>query len=146
MLIMIIRKKDVKMAKVIADTCVWSEVLRRKDPVPDIQEKMQKLIFDLDIIMLGPIRQELLSGLKDETRFKQLASLLSIYTDETILTEDYVQAARFCNICRSHGIQGSPVDYLICAVAYRLNAYIFTVDKDFEYYAKYISIGLYRPF
>ena len=53
-------------------------------------------------------------------------------------------SARICNQCRINGIQGSHTDFLICAVAKRLNVPIFTTDKDFLQYTKVISIGLYN--
>jgi hypothetical protein len=37
--------------------------------------------------------------------------------DFPILTEHYVTAARFFNLCRSKGIQGSNTDFLICVAA-----------------------------
>jgi len=55
---------------------------------------------------------------------------------------DYEQAAAYYNICRSNGIQGSHIDYLICSVAHNNDFLIFTLDKDFEQYRKYIDIEL----
>lgn len=131
------------MTNVLVDTCVWSEVLRRKSPNPEIQKAMRELLLDLHIIIIGPVRQEILSGVRTEAQFEKLKRLLTILSDEEILPEDYVQAARFCNQCRAKGVQGSPVDFLICAVAYRLDVPIFTVDQDFSYYAEHIPIHLY---
>lgn len=141
--IMTTRQGENEMDKVIVDTCIWSEVFRRNSPDREIQSRMKELMLDLRVIMLGSIRQELLSGIKDEARFAKLKELLSVYVDEPILSEDYIKAAEFCNICRRNGIQGSAIDFLICAVAYRLKAEIFTTDKDFNYYLKYIPVELY---
>ena len=38
--------------------------------------------------------------------------------------------------------RGSHIDYLICSVAHNNNFLIFTLDKDFEQYRKYIDIEL----
>jgi predicted nucleic acid-binding protein len=53
-----------------------------------------------------------------------------------------VKAAEFANICRGKGIQGSTIDFLICAVAALENLMIFTTDKDFENYRKHLPIRI----
>ncbi|WP_407635910.1 PIN domain-containing protein [Sediminispirochaeta smaragdinae] len=57
---------------------------------------------------------------------------------------DYEKAAEFSNICRKNGIQGSHIDFLICAVACRNNMSIFTTDKDLQRYHEYIQCSLYK--
>ena len=47
------------------------------------------------------------------------------------------------NQCRSRGIAGSPIDFLICAVAHRRTWQIFTLDRDFTLYAKALPVVLY---
>jgi predicted nucleic acid-binding protein len=44
---------------------------------------------------------------------------------------DYERAAHVFNACRRKGIQGSNIDFLICAVAHRHAMPIFTLDRDF---------------
>jgi predicted nucleic acid-binding protein len=94
--------------------------------------------------MMGPIRQEILSGIRSKSQFKKLRKHLESFPDLPILTEDYVTAAQFFNQCRSKGIQGSNTDFLICAVAVRNKLSIYTTDKDFEMFSKYIQIVLHK--
>ena len=75
-------------------------------------------------------------------KFNLLKDKLSFFPNEVILDSDYEKAASFYNLCRTKGIQGSHVDYLICAVAYRLDAQIYTVDKDFMHYQGILPIQL----
>jgi predicted nucleic acid-binding protein len=96
------------------------------------------------VAMLGPIRQELLSSYSNKSKFEKLNNKLKYFENTRIIDADYVQAAIFSNICRSKGIQGSPVDFLICSVAHRLKAEIFTTDNDFSYYGKHIPIQLFK--
>jgi len=56
--------------------------------------------------------------------------------------EDYEEAARAKNQCRSSGIAASPVDMLICAVALRHDWEIFTEDPDFSHYRRALAIRL----
>ena len=131
--------------KTIIDTSVWSLALRRKkkQDYAGIRE-LEKLISNFNVIMLGPIRQEILSGVKQQSQFRLLADYLRPFPDFNITSNDYETAAEFYNNLRKKGIQGSNTDYLICAVAANNDFNIFTTDKDFERYAKYLPIGLYN--
>jgi predicted nucleic acid-binding protein len=57
---------------------------------------------------------------------------------------DYEPAAEFSNKCRKKGVQVSHIDFLICAVANRIDIPIFINDKDFEHYQNNISIELFK--
>jgi predicted nucleic acid-binding protein len=131
--------------KVIVDTSVWSLVLRRSRRLRSRPiEELRSLIRDHRVQMLGPIRQEILSGVRDPFQFEQLLDHLASFPDLPILTEDYITAARFFNLCRSKGVQGSNTDFLICAVAVRYECSIYTTDKDFEMFAQHLPIMLHK--
>lgn len=130
--------------RVIIDTCVWTQFLRRDRPADDsIGAEVGKLLRADVIQLLGPIRQELLSGAQPEERFNQLKEYLRFHPDLATDEEDYETAAGFYNVCRSNGLQGTPTDLLICAVAVRHRMRIFTTDTDFTRFAKYLPIGLH---
>jgi predicted nucleic acid-binding protein len=129
--------------KVLVDTSVWSLALRRKEQTK-ATAKLTELIQSSLIVMIGPVRQELLSGISNNDSFLRLKSKLEAFDDFTINTYDYETAAEFYNICRKHGVQGSHTDFLICAVAHNNDLLIFTTDKDFEGYADYLPIKLLK--
>ena len=130
--------------KVVVDTPIWSYALRSKREKYELHvQEFETLISDQRVIMLGPIRQEVLSGYSDKSKFKKLNNKLRYFENTQIVDEDYVQAAIFSNTCRSKGVQGSHVDFLICAVAFRLELEIFTTDNDFSYYGKHIPVQLF---
>ncbi len=131
--------------KVIVDTSVWSLALRRdkQEPNTTVQE-FRRMIHDHRVQMIGPIRQEILSGVRSESQFKKLQKNLESFPDLPALTEDYVTAAKYFNLCRSKGIQGSNTDFLICAMASRNKFSIYTTDKDFELFSKHIQIVLHK--
>ena len=131
--------------KVIVDTSVWSLALRsnKEDSFVPVQE-LRHIIQDHRVQMIGPIRQEILSGIRIEIQFKKLQKHLESFPDLPILTEDYVTAAKFFNRCRSKGIQGSNTDFLICAVAVRNSFSIYSTDKDFELFSKHLKIVLHQ--
>ena len=131
--------------KVIVDTSVWSLALRRGRPdASGPVRELQNLIQDHRVEMMGPISQEILSGIRSEPQFKKLQNHLKSFPDLPILTEDYVTAAQFFNLCRSKGIQGSNTDFLICAVAFRNKFSIYTTDKDFERFSKHLHVVLHQ--
>jgi predicted nucleic acid-binding protein len=132
---------------ILVDTPVWSLALRRKAAILSAPERrstqlLHTLIDEGQALLLGAVRQELLSGLKEESEFRRLRDYLRDFPDATVQTEDYEEAARAGNRCRSVGIAASPVDMLICAVAVRHNWEIFTADQDFLRYQTALKIHL----
>ncbi len=135
--------------KVLVDTSIWSIAFRRSIGKLSSNEKtvldsLKRLIEELNIIIIGPIRQEILSGIDNQRQFSKLKEKLWAFDDLPIISRDYELAAEFCNLCRKNGIQGSHIDFLICAVALRNKLSIFTIDKDFEMYSKYTGINLFN--
>lgn len=130
--------------KILVDTCVWSQVLRRKNPNRELTNKLKDLIKDGRVSIIGLIRQELLSGISDVEQFKKLNESLAFFEDIPLKSEYFVKAAEFSNICRAKGIQGATTDFLICAVAFLQNLLIFTTDTDFKKYKKYLPINLFQ--
>jgi len=127
--------------KVLVDTSVCSLAFRRKEESA-IAKRLADLIFASLVVMIGPVRQEILSGISDVAVFNRLRQILEAYDDLPITTCDYVTAAQFYNICRKNGIQGSHIDFLICAVAHNNDLLVYTTDKDFNHYAKYLPVRI----
>jgi len=131
--------------KVLVDTPIWSYALRSKNKEYQSEiDSLISLIRDQRAIIIGPIRQEILSGYSDLRKFRIIKDKLSYFDNTPIWDVDYELAAEFSNRCRIEGIQGSHIDFLICAVANRIDIPIFTNDKDFEQYQKIIPIKLFE--
>ncbi len=131
---------------IACDTSALSQFLRRSpDTQNDVALKVEKLIDSNELALFGIVRQELLSGVKLPAHFERIdlttQALPLFFADD----EDHTTAARFFNTCRAKGIQGSPVDFLICAMAVKRKFRIYTTDPDFELYEPIIPIELYRP-
>ena len=129
--------------KVLADTPVWSAAFRRADGVSALRGELEWLVANGAVAILGPIRQELLSGIKERAQFDQVRTALRHFPDVNLQVEDFETAAEYFNLCRSKGVQGSMTDFLICAVAARTGMEIFTTDGDFQHYRKHLPIALY---
>jgi predicted nucleic acid-binding protein len=131
---------------VLVDTSIWSLVLRRGTAKNvALIEDLSELIRELRVQIIGPIRQEVLSGIKSENQFEELKTYLSAFPDLPLKTADFEKAAEFFNTCRRNGVQGSNTDFLICSAAHRRDLEIFTSDNDFIDFQKYLPIKLYSP-
>lgn len=131
---------------VIVDTSVWSLALRRAKKVDDdVPPELAELIREGRVAMLGPVRQELLSGIKEKRQFETLREHLRAFPDLELETADYEEAASAFNRCREKGIQGSNTDFLICAAALRRDSPIFTTDGYFRHFARVLKLKLHEP-
>jgi len=130
--------------KILVDTCIWSQVLRKRTPDLNLTKQLKDFIYDGRVVMIGPIRQELHSGISNSSQFNKLKQTLSFFEDIILKTDHFIKAAEFSNLCRKNGIQGSTTDFLICAVANLEKLCIFTVDNDFIKYNKYLKIKIIK--
>lgn len=120
--------------RVLVDTCVWSLALRRAHGAglsarqKQLVSLLEDAIRDGRAVIVGPIRQEILSGVKDAHEFVRLESTLRAFPDQPLDTGDYVEAGRTYNLCRRHGVVCGPVDILLCALALKRGWEILTED------------------
>ncbi|MGB7169013.1 MAG: PIN domain-containing protein [Acidobacteriaceae bacterium] len=119
----------------LVDACVWSLSLRRR-PGAAFNTEQQHLLSELQqaigegrVSLLGAIRQEVLSGVRDKALFLKIRRLLAPFPDEDVIPADYVEAARLYNLCLDGGVQCGSIDMLIAAVAERKNFTVLTYDR-----------------
>jgi len=129
--------------KVLVDASVWSQALRNKRQNAATKELVD-LINASMVVMIGPVRQELLSGVADEKTFESLKATLASFEDVPITTADYETAAKFYNTCCPHCVQGTYADFLLCAIAANRKLLIFSADAKFEHLAKHLPVRLYQ--
>ena len=135
---------------VIVDTTIWSLALRRRTATRGavdtrLVDEWGTLVREGRAALIGPVRQELLSGIRDASQFAALSGRLDAFANLPIEDADYVIAAELVNRCRSHGIGAASVDMLISAVAHRVKAPVFTTDVDFAHYGPHTAVRLHRP-
>ena len=95
--------------------------------------------------MIGPIRMEILCGLKDAQVFERIENSLRAFPDRVLDSEVFVLASKFFNLCRSKGIQGSNTDFIICACSVLWKSPILSKDKDYGHYRKLLPIEQAEP-
>ncbi|HYU08101.1 MAG TPA: PIN domain-containing protein [Gemmatimonadales bacterium] len=135
---------------ILIDTPIWSLALRRRSRDLNTGEKRhvrewERLVRAGTAHLIGPIRQELLSGVRDDRAWDRLRAALRPFPDLPVTTDDYERAAQFFNRCRSRGIVGSAIDLLICAVSAGYGAPIYTTDADFPRYSAVLKLKLHAP-
>ena len=131
--------------KVLVDTSVWLLAFRRRAPAHPSVDELRRLVTAGRAALIGPVRQEVLSGIRDTKTFDRVRDLLGSFPDETITTEDYEQTAEFFNTCRAKGLQGSNTDFLLCSVSVRHGIPLLTTAVDFSRYARVAPVALH-PF
>jgi predicted nucleic acid-binding protein len=131
--------------KVIVDTSVWSLALRRNqaNTSPSIFS-LRDLMADGRVVLLGAVRQEILSGIRHPEQFNRLKEHLRAFPNLELSIADYELASEFYNTCRRKGIQGANTDFLICAAAAQRNYSILTTDRDFDGFKSHLPIILFN--
>lgn len=134
---------------VLVDTSVWSLALRRRRG--DLHAEEQRLVREWEdlvrsgtAVLVGPIRQEVLSGIRSPEAFANLQEALGSFGYLEIVPLDYDEAAQLFNRLRSKGITSTPIDLLICVVARRHDIPIFSTDPDFTYIAPHAGLRLHQ--
>lgn len=134
------------MSGVLVDSSIWSLAFRRRAPPLGIEvRELETLNREGRARIIGPIRQEVLSGIRSSKDFVQVRNRLRAFPDVPSSPENYERAAEMFNLCRARGVQGSHTDFLICAIAERHNLSVFTTDDDFRRCARSIPLRLHVP-
>lgn len=134
---------------ILVDTPVWSLFFRRRRGQLNagqeaLRSELAELIEEGRAQLIGPVRQEVLSGIREQTQFQLLRERLRAFVDPVVELEDYEEAARGSNVCRAKGIATSAPDMLLCAMAIRREWHVLTTDGDFRHYAKVLPVRLYE--
>lgn len=135
---------------VLVDTSVWSIALRRRrerlaEGEREAVAEWSSLVREGRARLIGPIRQEILSGIRNHSQFALLRKRLEPFPNLAVLDSDYLEAAELFNRCRRQGVSGTSIDLLICAVAIRLNLAVFSLDGDFRSAARLLPLRLHAP-
>jgi predicted nucleic acid-binding protein len=133
---------------ILVDSPLWSLALRRRpQDLSDVElahvREMDRLVRSGEITLIGAIRQEVLSGIRDEIAWARLRNALRPFTDLPVTRADYERAAQFFDRCQSAGMAGSATDLLICSASVAFSAPIYSTDADFLRYARILGLELH---
>lgn len=132
------------MTKFIIDTSVWSEALRRKKNTINSSETIVRKIIENDdeVVVLGIIIQEILTGISNEKLFSDIKDILDDFQYLDVTKNDYIYASELSNTCRSKGIIAGTIDFLIASTAIRNELHLVTFDKDFINISKHSDLKI----
>lgn len=133
--------------RLLVDSPAWSVLLRRRTRMRSAREEealryLRGASREGGALILGVVRQEVLSGIVSEEQFTAVRDGLRPFADVPVTRADYEEAAVHFNLCRARGVQPTSVDALICAVALRLDVAILTLDNDFFRYRAILGVAL----
>ena len=131
--------------RVIVDTSVWSLAFRRRAVVktPEVVA-LVRLVEEGLVVLLGPVRQEVLSGIKHRDQFERLRERLAAFPDLELTSRDFETAAELCNLCIAKGVQAAHTDFLIAAAAITRGYAVLSADRDFENIARIVPVRTYE--
>jgi len=99
---------------------------------------------DVPLGLPGIVLQEVLSGIRSDRQFSNLAAkLIAAFAVVPEGLSEHVEAARVKNTCLRNGLNVSGIDCLIAACAITGNHELFAVDKDFEAIAMHAPLKLF---
>lgn len=133
---------------IVVDTSVWSLVLRRRrvpQDDPSVEALRNHLEKGDEVALVGPILQELLSGVKDPAIFAHLEAEMERVPLVGLDRRTYADAARLTNRCQQAGFQPGPVDALIAAACVEHGFPLLTADAHFLEIAKYCPLVVLPP-
>ncbi len=130
---------------ILLDTSVLSHVFRRRPTgtEPEVVSRFRGLVAERRPLAIpGIVYQEILSGVRDDTHVKRLISALKGFPIVLAGREDHLEASRLMNDLRRQGVTAASIDALIAAMAIRHKAVLFTLDRDFEPFARLEGLEL----
>ena len=126
------------------DTSVWSLSLRRGGPADHaaVRKLAALLRGDEDVVLTGPILQEILQAFRDDATFRRVAVYFAPFELLELRRGDYIVAARLHRRCVSAGVPASTQDCQIAAAAIEHNCLLLTADEDFGRIAQHSPLRL----
>lgn len=135
---------------ILLDTSVLSRVFRRRSSGAS-ERTLQATFAELaagetPMAVPGVVLQEVLSGIRSERQFSELAEKLqNSFEIVNARTTDHVEAARLRNACLAKDLTISGPDCLVAVLAIRGQHRLFALDEDFRSLARHAPLQLFEP-
>lgn len=123
----------------LIDTSAWLFALRRNFH-PAVKERIDALLKENDVAIIGIIQLELLGGAKFEEEYTRLKTRLeSLYFIESIKSV-WDTASKLAFDLRRKGVTVPHTDIYIAAAAIQENAVLLHADSHFDHIAKHSTL------
>jgi predicted nucleic acid-binding protein len=123
----------------LIDTSVWIFALR-KNPVPEIRERVDMLLATERVAIHGMIRLELLGGTRTVSEYERLSERLDGVIGLGDRRELWDRAARLQFDLRRSGVTVPPTDALIASCAIDVDAILVHADAHFDLVARHTAL------
>jgi predicted nucleic acid-binding protein len=129
----------------LVDTSVWSLAYRRDSPsdIPEVVVLRGALTGGEQVVIAGIVLLELLRGFVPERVQAQILAEVGALPLVEPTRDDYVNAARWGNVCRQAGVQLPSIDALIAQLCIREDLTLLTTDQDFRHAAHHIPLRVW---
>ena len=117
---------------VIPDVDIWHRAYSRLEPDPQVVHEFAQLARDRRILLLGWVRQTLLSRVRDERQYTRLVWVLGGWPDLPLRSRDHEQAADLGRRMRSMQTTIPPWNALVWVVAERVGAQVWSSDRSWQ--------------
>jgi predicted nucleic acid-binding protein len=115
----------------LVDTSAWIDFFRGKQST--VTDAVQ-LALQLGLARLcGPVKAELLQGVKSKKEKQQLSIVFEAVENLTTIESDWEAAGNSLQVLRESGITLPLTDALIAAIAIRHKAQVLTLDHHFSH-------------
>ena len=130
---------------ILVDSSVWIDFL--SSTRSSHQAALNQLLHLPNAVGLpGPVLQEVLQGIREDTAFRRVSEDLGRFPIVHADTETYLMAARLYRTLAAHGETVPPGDVTIATLAIQHGYRLYTLDrKHFDRIAKRSSLRFYQP-
>lgn len=124
--------KELLAPLVIPEADVWMRAYSRSAPDPLVVHRFALLTRARRVVLLGSVRQALLSQVQDERHFGRLAWILSGWPDLPLRTSDHERGAGFMRQLGQMGVAIQPAQAVMWSVAERLGALVWSGNRTWQ--------------
>jgi predicted nucleic acid-binding protein len=128
---------------VLVDTSVWIEFFDRNNP--SVRGDLEALLRQGEVATAGLVLAELRRGCRSSKQVRGLLQAMETLIYFEADRDSWLRAGELAAECSTRGFQVGIADCLLAALAMRENAFIFTLDRDFERIPRLRLFGRQRP-
>ncbi len=128
---------------VLVDTSIWIEFLDRNNPT--LRRDLETLLRQGEVATAGVVLAELRSGCRSTPQVRGLMQAMEPLVYLEAERDSWLRAGELVAECSARGYQVGIADCLLAALAMRENAFIFTLDHDFERIPRLLLFRSQRP-
>jgi hypothetical protein len=111
---------------ILPDLDIWLKAFSRSTAEPLVVLEFGRHLQDRRVVLVGWIRQGLLSRAADDRQFNRLEIALAAFPDLRVLTADHLLAARLARRMRDRGVTLGPWQALLWTLAERIGGSVWS--------------------